>query len=89
MAFLVLAMVGNAVGGGIFVGFLKYSHVVRGGSESVIHDGFEVDHMVWNSELFFYLPDPFLDRLSLEVNGFDGKDHSRNDDDEPEDSREL
>lgn len=31
VAFLVLATIGNAVGGGIFVGVLKYSHVVRGG----------------------------------------------------------
>lgn len=30
--FLVLATVGNAVGGGIFVASLKYGHVVRGGS---------------------------------------------------------
>ena len=29
--FLVLATIGNAVGGGVFVGILKYSHVVRGG----------------------------------------------------------
>ena len=31
VTFLVLATVGNAVGGGVFVGILKYSHVVRGG----------------------------------------------------------
>lgn len=31
VAFLVLATVGNAIGGGIFVGVLKYGHVVRGG----------------------------------------------------------
>ncbi|WP_336365039.1 formate/nitrite transporter family protein [Halalkalicoccus salilacus] len=29
--FLALATVGNAVGGGVFVGILKYGHVVRGG----------------------------------------------------------
>ena len=29
--FLALATAGNAVGGGVFVGVLKYSHVVRGG----------------------------------------------------------
>ena len=31
VTFLVLATVGNAVGGGVFVGILKHSHVVRGG----------------------------------------------------------
>lgn len=30
-AFLALSTLGNAVGGGVFVGLLKYSHVVRGG----------------------------------------------------------
>jgi len=30
-AFLALATVGNAVGGGVFVGTVKYGHVVRGG----------------------------------------------------------
>ncbi|PSP55837.1 formate transporter [Halobacteriales archaeon QS_1_67_19] len=30
--FLALATAGNAVGGGVFVGVLKYGHVVRGGS---------------------------------------------------------
>ena len=29
---LSLATIGNAVGGGIFVGSLKYGHVVRGGA---------------------------------------------------------
>jgi formate/nitrite transporter FocA (FNT family) len=31
LAFLLLATVGNAVGGGVFVALLKYGHVVRGG----------------------------------------------------------
>lgn len=31
-AFLVLATIGNAIGGVVFVGLLKYSHVVRGGA---------------------------------------------------------
>lgn len=31
VVFLVLATIGNAIGGGIFVGVLKYGHVVRGG----------------------------------------------------------
>lgn len=31
VTFLVMATVGNAVGGGVFVGILKYGHVVRGG----------------------------------------------------------
>jgi formate/nitrite transporter FocA (FNT family) len=30
LSFLALATVGNAVGGGVFVAALKYSHVVRG-----------------------------------------------------------
>nr|WP_303646841.1 formate/nitrite transporter family protein [Haloarchaeobius salinus] len=32
LAFLVLATIGNAVGGAVFVALLKYGHVVRGGS---------------------------------------------------------
>ncbi len=32
LAFLVLATIGNALGGGVFVALLKYGHVVRGGS---------------------------------------------------------
>ncbi|QFU82329.1 formate/nitrite transporter family protein [Natronorubrum aibiense] len=32
LAFLVLATIGNAFGGGIFVALLKYGHVVRGGN---------------------------------------------------------
>lgn len=33
LEFLVLATVGNAVGGTVFVGLVKYGHVVRGGDE--------------------------------------------------------
>jgi formate/nitrite transporter FocA (FNT family) len=32
LAFLVLATIGNAVGGAVFVALLKYGHVVRGGN---------------------------------------------------------
>lgn len=31
LIFLVIATIGNAVGGVVFVGLLKYGHVVRGG----------------------------------------------------------